>query len=257
MLALEYDSTKNIESTLLHKTLKKWGWSFGDLAPLMTDFNGQVLEIFTPDGTQLYRNLEYFKSCGYSLDELFTYSYSQLYSYSKNYLQEYFTHFARALDGERVFLKGKDKKAYILKECSTGNSVVVIPEAFWPLFCKTTKKVVGVFVVSRRYLYSSQDISFTQRPSITRKNKKKDSWLVKGLVTNGVYDVLKGVDLGKVAEWLHKWGVFYEPSAEQTPRQLPSKTFNDKVQELIRFYTNPLKPFAAPFSSPLTLGWSP
>ena len=92
---------KSLDKEMLEKAFEKLGLTpADDIGPYV---NGQdIVEIYTPEGTQLYRNLVFLKYCSYDLASLYTVPHQELYGRNENMLGEIGAVFQKAFTAEKI-----------------------------------------------------------------------------------------------------------------------------------------------------------
>lgn len=118
-----------------------------DLFNEVTD--SDVLEIYSKDMCQLYRNLRFYEHCSYSLEELYCLKWWTLFQRDEKITQSLMESVTQVLSGESEGNVYPNVGPHIVQELSSEAKLVnrYEPRLLSPLFCN--KKVEGLFVVMR------------------------------------------------------------------------------------------------------------
>ncbi|MNJ94622.1 hypothetical protein D3C87_123240 [compost metagenome] len=118
-----------------------------DLFQMVSDED--VLEIYSSDSRQLYRNLRFYEHCSYSLEELYSLEWWSLFHRDEHITASLMESAAMVLNGECEGHVYPTVGTHVVRELCSEEKLANIyePRLLSPLFCN--KKVEGIFAAVR------------------------------------------------------------------------------------------------------------
>ncbi len=118
------------------------------------DLDCDVIEIYSPEGIQIFRNLRFFDICSYTLDEIFAYDWPELYSRELAITQGILSLVEKMFEGKIQVTTPANIEIHTVKEIFSEerNEYIIEQKLFSPVLRvnKTIGGVLGTFSILGR-----------------------------------------------------------------------------------------------------------
>ncbi len=113
--------------------------------------NHHIIEIYTDEGIQVFRNLKYFEYCSYTLEELYTLEWYNLYERSLEMQSMAFESISKIFKGEQLTNFNPEMPKHIVKELQSSERLVMEYglDLMGPLFQNKKPKAAIVLETAR------------------------------------------------------------------------------------------------------------